>query len=197
MWLAEIPAVVRETIHDVVADASVSLVNQPSLDFPSLLPFLLVIKRQNWSRTKQVLTLSKSEWPAPKPFINNKLIRLNATFGPIEQLHNWYRSLKLCLWRAVFIHHQQQITPGHTKLKVTQICYQQRSSGERERELLLETISASDPSGRSWHMMNEAKWSLSSLPGISYPKPYSSFRTSYCPIPALTASAGNAHWKGS
>lgn len=132
MWLAEIPAVVRETIHDVVADASVSLVNQPSLDFPSLLPFLLVIKRQNWSRTKQVLTLSKSEWPAPKPFINNKLIRLNATFGPIEQLHNWYRSLKLCLWRAVFIHHQQQITPGHTKLKVTQICYQQRSSGERE-----------------------------------------------------------------
>lgn len=47
MWLAEIPAVVRETTHDVLADASVSLVNQPFLDFPSLLPFLLVIKRQN------------------------------------------------------------------------------------------------------------------------------------------------------
>lgn len=74
MWLAEIPTVVRETTHDVVADASVSLANQPFLDFPSLLPFLLVIKRQKSiiKSTVQVFILGQSEKAAPKPSLNNK-----------------------------------------------------------------------------------------------------------------------------
>lgn len=48
------------------------------------------------------------------------------------------------------------------------------------RELLLETITVLlDSSGRSWYTMRKAvKWSLSSLPGISYLRPYSSFRIS-------------------
>lgn len=71
MWQVKIPAVVRETVLDALADASVSLVNQPFLGFPSLLPFPLITQeaeKLNIINVLQTVPLGQSKCIAARPY---------------------------------------------------------------------------------------------------------------------------------